>query len=560
MSNLNSVLKLDFYKLSVAIILVGFGAGVASFLLHESVDVSLEFLKSHHPFEIRTFIFTTLLALSSYYLTKHVFKGTSGSGIPHVKLSLVAYKGKMSRRMPFGKFITSFLTLCTGLSFGKEGPLVTICASWGHLVSHTFKLSRQEVKMLVTSGATAGLAAAFNTPIAAVVFTIEEVLGELNTKYLGPIITASVIASVTSYKLLGNKSTFESLSYTFDTNWHLILYFILGLIMSIVGYVFVKMILLSKDLKRKYFEKYDYLYIIFAIFLVSLASQYSTEVLGDGTSTINKLMLGSFHQPLSFILILFVLKLILTANSYSTGLSGGLFMPVLFLGAIGGSTYALMLQKMGIENIEVGAYALLGMTSLLVAVIRTPFTAFIMLFEMTKDYELILPLMVSSIVAYRISDLINPESVYESVAEYEGVHLPTANDNECLSELSVEDCMITDIVTLDYKQRIFDLREFIEEYNHGAYPVLRKGKLIGVVPRYDIRQQLKAEEDVEVSKLVKYSTISIYPDQSLLVAFDRMKRFEIGRLPVVSRVNDKKLLGIITPEVIINYLGLQKEE
>lgn len=561
MKKFDHLLKTDFYKICIAVILIGFGSGLFSFLLHESVHLATKILGTFSQFTFKTYLYAITMALISYSLTKFIFKDTNGSGIPQVKLSLVAYKGKMPRRMPFGKFLTSFFTLCSGLSFGKEGPLVTISAAWAHLVSHLLKFNRQLTKVLVVSGATAGLSAAFNTPIAAVVFTIEEILGELNTKYLGPIIVTSVVASVTSYKLFGNSSTFIPLHYGFHIEWHLFLYLALGLIMSTIGYVLVKAIIVSKVIREKYFKRYDFLFVIFAVTIAAFFSQYSSDVLGDGTATINKLLLGKSSHILSYMFILFVLKIVLISSSYSTGLSGGIFMPVLFLGAVGGSVFGILLTKIGITNIDIGAFALLGMTSLLVAVIRTPFTAFVMLFEMTRDYELILPLMISSIAAYWISTLMNPESVYESVAEYEGVHLPTHRDNECLNEMIVEDCMVTDIVTLDVNDKVFEVKDKVQSATFGGFPVLKNGKLAGVINKCVLKDRIDNNEDCKIQELlVRYSIISIHPDQSLLLALDRMKRFDIVRLPIVSRFNDKKLLGIITPEDIVNHLGLSKTE
>ena len=560
MKKFNEVFSTSVLKVGVAVVLIGVGAGVFSYLLHSSVHYASVALGTVSTFTPRTYVFAISVALISYFLTKYYFKDTNGSGIPQVKLSLVAYKGKMPKRMPFGKFLTSFFTLCSGLSFGKEGPLVTISAAWGHLVAHTLNLNRQVTKVMVVSGATAGLSAAFNTPIAAVVFTIEEIMGELNTKYLGPIIVTSVLASVTSYKLLGNKATFINLSYGFHNEWHLFSYLGLGLVMSLVGFIFVKSVLAAKEIRKKYFQKFDFIFVIVAVVMAGLFSQYTPEVLGDGTATINKLLAGEYKDMLSYILMLFVMKLLLSTSSYSTGLSGGLFMPVLFLGALGGAAYGVILTKLGLSGIEVGAFALLGMTSLLVAVIRTPFTAFVMLFEMTRDYDLILPLMISSIAAYWISTIIDPESVYESVAEYEGVHLPTPSDNECLNGMIVEECMLTEVISLASGKTLFELQETFEARDIGGYPILKNGKILGVVHRKFLRQELKENPETLVDDLLKHPLITIYPDQSLLVALDRMKRFEVGRLPVVSRFNDKVLLGIITPQEIVTFLGLSKEE
>ena len=547
-------------RMALAVLVIGVGAGFFSYALHESVYLAGEYFGTWKRFTPQTFIYSLVFVAISFVLTRFLFKDTGGSGIPQVKLALVAYKGKMPRRMPFGKFITTFFALISGLSFGKEGPMVTIGASWAHLVAHTLKMNRQITKLLVTSGATAGLAAAFNTPISAVVFTIEEVIGQLNTKYLGPIVVTSVIASVTSYKLLGNNSTFVSLHYKFHDEWQLALYLSLGLIMSLIGVFFIKSVLFMKQLKMTYFQNYDYLYLIIAVMLTAFCSQYTSAILGDGAGMINILLKGDNVPLLKIILIIFVMKLVLASTAYTTGLSGGIFMPVLFLGAVGGAAFGLFLQKMGVHKIEIGIFAMIGMTSLLVSVIRAPFTAFVMLFEMTKDYELILPLMSSSIVAFWLSSKIHPESIYESVAEYERVHLPTARDNDTLNEMVVEDCMVRDVMTLNASDMVKEVVVQVNATVFGGFPVMRHGKLIGVVNRCEVNEKFKADPECRLRDAARYSVITIFPDQSLLVAMDKMKRFEIGRLPVVSRFSDKMLLGIITPEDIVNYLGVSRQD
>lgn len=558
MRKFSDILREKYISVASAILLIGVGSGFISFFLHKLVKNISSLSGTSKPFTPETFLYSLLFAFSSYFFTKYFFPDTNGSGIPQVKISLVAFKGRMPRRMPFGKFITSILTLCSGLSFGKEGPMVTISASFGHLIARIFGFSRRLTKVMVTSGATAGLAAAFNTPIAAVVFTIEEIMGELNTKYLGPIIITSVIASFTSYKLSGGQTTFITVTHKFTHDWHLILYFLLGCLTSIIGSLFIKSIVTIKGLKKKFFKEFNLLFILFIVCILGVFSLYSPNVLGDGIETINLLLKGNQNFNLGPLLLLLLLKFILTTSSYSTGLSGGIFMPVLFLGALIGAIIGILLSNLGLQNIEVGIFSLLGMTSLLVAVVRAPFTAFIMLFELTRDYELILPLMISTVGAYWISDLLNKESVYESVAEYEGVHLPNASEKECLSDMTVEEAMKEDVTFFLDNMTYENAFNLVKDKPFGGYPILKNDKLIGVINRRSLKENYEKNPHAYIGSYERLSLITIYPDQSLLIAMDKMKRFEIGRLPVVSRINDKKVLGIITPEDIINFLGISK--
>lgn len=552
-------LNIENLIVGISILIIGIGAGSASFLLHESADLLSDLLNTNESFNLTTLGFSVAVLFLGLFLTKKIFKDTGGSGIPHVKLSLTAFNGKMAKRMPAGKFITSLLTLVSGFSLGKEGPLVTISAAIGNLTAYSFKLNRRLTKLLVTSGASAGLAGAFNTPIAAVVFTVEEIWGQLNSKYIPPIMLTAVISSLTSSALLDGKTTFETLNYKFILDWHVVNYILLGLFMSIVGHLFINTILTFEKIENRFFQNKSYLYLFIAVLLTAAFSQITPEVLGDGTKTINFLLQGSEGKELSYYVMLGLMKIILIAYAYSTGVSGGLFMPVLFMGAIGGSVYGSLLSYIYDSPIEIGVFALMGMTSLLVAVIKTPFTAFILLFEMTRDYELILPLMLSSTSAYLISSMFDSKSVYESVADSEGVHLPTASDNEGLDEFCVRECMVREITSLDFESKIKEVKPILELKNHQSYPVLKNGNLEGVVYRNSILSSGN-DEDTSISDLIRYRPISIYPDQNLLVALDKMKRFDLGSLPVVSRFNDKIILGIITAGDIIGYFSRKKIE
>ena len=554
MEKFNTILGRTSLKIAAAVVLVGIGAGFFSFFLHELVREATHFLGTRSPFTLTTYAFALAAGLGSCFLTKNFFRETGGSGIPQVALALTTNHGQMLKRLPFGKFVTSFLTLCSGLSFGKEGPLVTISASWGYLVSHYLRVNHHVTQVLVASGASAGLAAAFNTPIAAVIFTIEEILGELDKRYLAPIIFTAVIASATSFALLGNTSTFSPLNYRFVVGWHIVLYPLLGLMMSLVGIVYIKSVLLLKNFRKIYFKQHDYLFIALVISVMAICSQYSGAVLGDGAATINTLLSLKIEDATSFIIVLFVLKLFLSASSYSTGLSGGLFMPVLLLGALGGSAFATVLIKLGFAQIEIGAFALIGMTSMLVAVIRTPFTAFVLLFEMTRDYELILPLMVSSVVAYWLSSALNPGSIYESVGIYEGVHLPTHDDSEYLSDMEVEKCLSKERITLDAKRTVAEYNELLSASNQENFPAINNNQLVGIVDRKELLDNIVSKNH-QVGDFAKNVQIHIHPDQNMLIALQKMKHFSVTWLPVTSRTGGNRFLGTVNFDDIIAYIG-----
>lgn len=547
--------KIHTYKFSLALLLVAASSGVISYLFQQTIIFLMDFAHTNESFTLRSFIFSISFVLVSYFLTKTIFKETEGSGIPQVKLSLAALKGRFPRRMPFGKFITSVLTLSSGLKLGQEGPLVTISASLAHLYARMFNLTKEGTKLLVVAGAASGLSAAFNTPIAAVVFTIEEIMGELNSKYIGPIIIASVTASVVSFNILGSTPVFGLLHYTHENEWHLIFYMFLGLFISLIGYTWITTILFLKKLKARLPEKFEFIFAVITIVLVGACTIIIPPSAQSGHDVIVRFLEQDMEYAIVPVLILFVFKFFATSASYCTGLSGGIFMPALSLGALGGVLFASVLQQLGFAGIEVGAFALLGMTSYLVSTVRVPFTAFIMLFEMTRNYDMILPLMVSSVSSYFISQLLSDESIYETIAEYEGVHLPSHKDKEVLEELEVESCMIRDVISFQSYQKIGEIKEQIEGLKVSGFPILEGNQLFGIISKDDI---LQSSDEAVLKNLASRDIITIYPDQSFLIAIEKFKRFKISRIPVISRYNKKKMVGIITMETIVDYIREQK--
>jgi len=212
-------------------------------------------------------------------------------------------------------------------------------------------------------------------------------------------------------------------------------------------------------------------------------------------------------------------------------------------------------------NISAGAYALVGMGAFFAAVIRAPFTSIIMVFELTRDYNIILPLMIASIVAFVLSSRIEKESIYELIAEQDGIHLPTREDHETLEQMTVEDAMVTDITSYNANLLIKEAFGMNKGSLISGFPILRNGRVIGMVSRSDISTEMaKGNGEKTVEQICEKKVIKIYPDQSLLVAFHRLKRFQISRLPVVSRLDDKHLIGIITAQDIIRNFGYQIKE
>ncbi len=544
-------------------ILTGVAAGLVAVSLNQFTYALTDWFGTNRPFDWRAFILGGSALMVSAWLTWRHFPSTSGSGIPSVRVALAVSHGKIELKNTLAKYFTSILSLSSGLSIGREGPTVAITAGVGSWLGSFFSLSKARIKALVAIGSAGGIAAAFHTPIAAVIFTLEEVVGDLNaTKVLGPVIISAVVASVTAQMLLGGQAyTFDQLHYSLSNPRELLIYLALGLICALLGTFWVKVVLRIRLVNLKIFKHHRLTPTMIVFVIIAGISLIYPRVLGSGTTTIAE-ALNSLILDWRLLAALFVFKFIATTLSYSTGASGGLFMPTLLMGAIlGAFVGSLSAQLLPELTGNIGAYALVGMGAFFVAVVRAPFTSIIMVFEMTRNYNIILPLMIANGVSYILSEKILKGSVYENLSEQDGIRLPTREDNDVLETLVVEDAMMSDPISLNSTLSAKEAWEGIREGGFSGYPVVRNGLLDGMISTNQLRAMIaKGEGDKRLGDFAERKLITIHPDQSLLVAFHKLDRFQVSRLPVVSRLNDKRLVGIITAEDIVAKFGYHLKE
>ncbi len=544
-------------------LLTGVSAAIIAVFLHKSTYFLTEFFGTNKAFTLEAFLYGGIAIFVSGWITTRFFPSTSGSGIPGVRVALAVYHGNIGLGASIAKLATSLLSLSTGVSLGREGPTAAIAAGIGSFFGNFFSMSKKRVKALVAVGAAGGIAAAFNTPIAAVVFTLEEVVGDLNAKVLGSIIISSVTAAITASALQGNHAMFSELAYTLKDPKELVFYLVIGLACAFIGPIWMNTVLKTRAMSLKLFKGHRLTIIMMTFFLVAGVSYIEPEALGSGHNTIEEALL-SLLRDWKVLLWLFGFKFFLTAICYASGISGGLFLPTLMLGAmLGGFIGSFAGQLFPEITSNTGAYALVGMGAFFAAVIRAPFTSIIMVFELTRDYNIMLPLMIANVVSYSISGRISKESIYEKISEQDGIHLPTREDNEILETLLVEDAMVDDVFSLNGKDSIEEVAKLVKNKPFSGYPVLKNGQLIGMISINEIGQQFaKGNKDIKVEEICTKQIIHIYQDQSLLVAFHKLQKHGISRLPVVSRLNDKRLIGIITAENIVSQFGyhIQEEE
>ncbi len=548
-------------------LITGVLSAVVAWMFEKSINV-FSYLtynqgEQGNSFTIDGFLVGSFFVLLSALLSLKYFIGTTGSGVPQIKLAFIMNRGRTTVKQFIGKFIVSTLSLSSGMSFGREGPTLFLTSAIGSFLGQMFTLSSSKTKALMAVGASGGLAAAFNTPIAAVIFTLEEIIGDLNTKLLGSIIIASVMASITAWHLHGNHPTFFMTNFQFNDERELFYYLLIAILCAVMGSFWVKSVLYLKTAYQRFFPRAKILVMYLSFVITVLISISIPQVIGGGHHVVQEIFSNEIHTTTLFALI-FLAKFFCSALCYSSGASGGLFVPTLCMGAILGGLVGSIGHDLSPDFISpISSYAVVGMGAFFAAIIRTPFTSIVMTFEMTHDYKVIVPLMVSNIVSYLIAERVYPGSVYEKISAHQGIHLPSKKENEFFENNTVEDIMRTEKIFFDASETVLQAKEELKEMPSSTFCILKNNRLFGLLTRGDIvRSQNKNEEDEElhVEDICSKDFITIFPDQNLMMALQKLKRFHVFQLIVVDRLDPLNVLGIITSESIIRHFGIHTQK
>ena len=548
-------------------ILVGFLAGITAVSFHLSIGWLQEFLfgNSHLTSQSSLSWFMIILipglgAFIAAMCLRYLVPDATGSGIPQTKIAYAVHNGHIPKRVWIGKFFIGLINIGSGSSLGREGPTVQICSGMASWIGETFSMKRQRIKSLIPVGAAAGIAAAFNTPIAAITFTLEEIIGDLNARVLGSIVLASVTAAVVQRTILGNQPVFLVPEYTLENPIELFIYALVGIFCAFIGVVFCKTLLYTRQKWIKLNGWKSVLLTTIGGLCIGIIGLQFPQVFGVGYPFVSKALSGNY--TFYILSILLILKLIATSISYGTGSCGGIFAPTLFLGAMAGGTVASLVDIFFPSLIgNTGSYALVGMGAAFASIIRAPMTSVLIIFELTQDYNVILALMIANTISFSLSKYWQPDSIYSALSHQDGIALPDYETDHILHEIHVEDAMVTNVKTLSNSLSIKEAIEETKNLSYSGYPILDENdKLQGMISRYDFRQaQAIKKQDSPITEFsTKKYVLHAHPDQSLDSVMAKLGSRRISRLPVVSREDPTKLLGIITSEDVILAFGKVK--
>ena len=488
------------------------------------------------------------------------FKSAKGHGVPDVIKAVILGK-KISPFVAIIKTISSSITIGTGGSAGREGPIIQIGAALGSGVAQMLKFSGNRLRTLLACGASGGLAATFNAPMGGAMFASEIIVGDFSIKTFSPIIVTSVVATVVSRHYLGNDITFSAPPYEFKNPIELLFYALLGIFCATIGVLFIKIFYKTEE----YFDNLSipsFLKPALGGFILGLIALFSRRIMGVGYATIMDILNGNLM--IYVLLVLIILKIIATSLTLSSGGAGGLFVPSLFIGAATGGFFGSIIHTLyPISTAGSGAYALVAMSAMLASTMRAPITAILIIFEITQSYSIILPLMICTIISNVVSNFLINDSIFTYPLTREGIKIRTTTEESILNNISVKDVMMKndEIITFKKSTPLYEIINGIQKASHLSFPVVDdNNNLIGMLSLDDIKsimfdesvKPLIVADDICRKKDITY----IYPDETLADAMSKMGLRDLGAIPVVEKAsnNKLKLLGLLRrSDIIVAY-------
>ncbi len=508
----------------------------------------------------RRLFFPVVGSLGIGYLLYRYFPNARGSGVPQTKAALFAREGRITMRTVLGKFFCTSATLASGIPLGREGPSVQVGGGIASVLGRLVGLRTEQVKNLIPVGAAAAIAAAFNTPLAAVLFALEEIVGDLHAPVIGAVVLASATSWMVLRVLLGNHPLFKVPQYQLVHPAEFAVYAVLGVAGGLVSVAFTKLLLGMRARFLRFPQKTLWFQPVVGGLLVGLIGWFVPQVLGVGYGFVGDALNG--NMAFKMMLLLVVLKLITVTTSYASGNAGGIFGPALFIGAmLGGSVGTVAHHFFPAHTAMPGAYALVGMGAAFAGIVRAPMTSVLMIFEMTQDYAVIVPLMIANLVSLFIASRLQHEPIYEALAVQDGIHLPKSETRRRHGRRQVAKIMKTTSQLLPAEITVREALERVRASEFRTWLVTDRRGVIGVINLARLERELAegADKDKKLGGLVDALIFPhVHPDQGLDLALERMGANQIEILPVVNRADMHKLEGVVTLRDVLHAYGVSR--
>ena len=488
-----------------------------------------------------------------------------GHGVPEVMEAVALKNGVIRPRVVLVKSLASAITIGTGGSVGREGPIVQIGSAFASTIGQILKVSPERLKILVGCGAAAGIAATFNAPIAGAFFALEVIIGNFALISFSPIIIASVFATAVSRAFLGDYPAFNVPQYSLVSIWEIPLYMILGIIAGLIAVSFTTSVYKTENLFNK-ISTPEYVKNAIGGLLIGIIIIFYPNVFGVGYETIDLALSGNILWYSALILIF--IKLLATNITLGSGGSGGIFAPSLFLGATTGSVFGQLMNQL-FPNVTAnsGAYAMVGMGAVVAGTTHAPITSILILFELTSDYKIILPVMIACTIATVLARKMQNDSIYTKKLTLRGISLNQGREEIIMKSFLVGDLMHSDAPMMDERSSLKEIvKVFMNNQQPFFYVVSGNNRLEGYLSTHHVKGILSATESLDqliiAKDLLVPTTEFVTPDMTLADCMHKFENVETEHLPVIENENNHKLIGIISKKEIIRLYNreiLRKE-
>jgi CIC family chloride channel protein len=462
-------------------------------------------------------------------------------------------KGVIRKRIVFIKALVSAICIGTGGSVGREGPIVQIGSAVGSTLGQIFNVSANRMRILVGCGAAAGIAATFNAPIAGSIFALEIILGEFEIASFSPIIISAVSATAISRHYLGDVPAFILPEYILQSPMEFPLYAVLGVCCALVAVAFTLTLYWVEDLWDG-IQFPEYLKAVVGGLMIGAMGLAFPQILGVGYGAIDMALMVKLSWWSMAMLVL--LKILATSTTIGSGGSGGIFAPSLFIGAMAGGAFGTIISGLlPTLNISPGAYAVVGMGAVVAATTHGPLQAIMIIFEMTDEYKIILPLMITCIISSLVARKLCKESIYTFKLIRRGINISGGKEMNVLNSIQVKDVMHRTIETISEKLSLKEFAKMLPDIKSNNFVVVNeKNELSGILTFLDYYDKLfngKLHDHMKVQEIMTQEVVTVKEDDNLGTAFEKITAGDYSILPVVVADNRSKMAGILTRRDIL---------
>ncbi len=541
----------------VLAVITGVGGGLGAVVFRELIDgfhtVFFTYLSDALGFmgRFHVLVLPALGGLAVGPLTYFLAREAKGHGVPEVMLAISEVGGRLRARVVVVGALASAICIGSGGSVGREGPIVLIGSSLASSIGQRLKLDEETLRLMVAAGAAAGISATFNAPIAGVFFALEVVLRRFNARNFSIVVLSSVLAKMVSVPFLGDEPAFVVPPYRLESAWEILFYAPLGIIAGVTALIFIALLYRSED----FFDGLrvpEYLKPALGGLGMGAMGLWYANLFGVGYPTVSTALAGQL--TLLTLIALVGLKLVATSLTLGSGGSGGVFSPSLFIGAMLGGVFGHAVHSaFPAVTAPSGAYALVGMGAVFAAAARAPITSIIVLFEMTQDYHIILPLMTAVVISTVVAQVVNRETIYTIKLMRRGVDVQREERPFMMERVTVAEAMNSEPVTVSADLRIRALASRLARAGAWGAPVVdAEQKLVGVVTLADVQRHLEdTQEDVRAIDIATKRLDVLYPDQTLHRVMSRAGSWERHLFPVVERDDPSRLVGVLQRSDVI---------